>query len=71
MPKKCKEHLKDALKKNPPCYVLITCSENSANGQMNVEMTYQGDVNLVSYLLHGAQGMIEEEYEEMEMNALP
>ncbi len=59
---KNRQSLRDALKKKLSAYVLITCSEPSIDGQMNVEMTYQGDKALVSYLLQGAvMSMLEEE----------
>jgi hypothetical protein len=56
--------LRKALNKNPACYVLITCGEPSEDGQMQVEMTYQGDAVLASYLLQGAQSFIDQEGEE-------
>lgn len=48
-------HLQEVLEQNPSCYVLITCGQPSDDGKMQVEMTYQGDVALASYLLEGAQ----------------
>lgn len=45
------------------CYVLITCSEPSDDGQMEVEMTYKGDAALASYLIQGAQSIIDQENE--------
>ena len=65
MKKNSRKHLQEALDKNPSCYVLITCGQPSDDGQMQVEMTYQGDSALASYLLQGAQSYIdqEEEYE--------
>jgi hypothetical protein len=42
------------------CYVLIACGEPSENGEMEVEMTYEGDKALASYLLQSAQGLLEE-----------
>ena len=35
-------------------YVLITCAEANDDGRMEVEMTYEGDSDLVSYLLDSA-----------------
>jgi hypothetical protein len=55
--------LQKALAKNPSCYVLITCTEPTEDGEMQVEMTYQGDAVLASYLLKGAQHFIEEQEE--------
>jgi hypothetical protein len=43
------------LSENNACYVLITCKEPSADGKMNVEMVYDGDEVLASYLVDNAQ----------------
>lgn len=64
MNKEGREHLRKALDKNLSCYVLITCEEPSENGEMPIEMTYQGEETLVSYLLQGAQLHIDQEEEE-------
>ncbi len=42
------------------CYILITCAHPNAEGKMNVEMTYEGDAALASYLLENAQNYLEE-----------
>jgi len=42
-------------KKNCSCYVLITCTEPSGDGDMEVEMTYEGEESLVAYLVENAQ----------------
>lgn len=52
------------LSKENACYVLITCGHPSEDGEMAVEMSYQGDFEAVSYLLQGAQSMIDEQYVE-------
>lgn len=61
----CKERklIKEKLAKNNVCYVLITCAEPSESGDMQVEMTYEGDAALACYLLQGAQNLIEEQEE--------
>jgi hypothetical protein len=59
-----RKHIQKVLDKNPPCYVLITCEEPSEDGQMQVEMTYEGDAVLASYLLQGAQNVIDQEEEQ-------
>lgn len=41
------------------CYVLITCGQPSADGKMQVEMTYEGDVSLAAYLIESAQGLLD------------
>ena len=51
------------FKKSDRCaaYVLITCAPADAAGEMQVEMTYEGDKVLASYLLHSAQGYFDED----------
>ena len=45
-------------------YVLVTCRPTTQSGQMEVEMSYEGDPDLASYLVNGAQGYFEHEQEE-------
>lgn len=54
------QHLTNILAEENTCYVLITCKEPEENGQMQVEMVYEGDASLAAYLLKSAQGFIEE-----------
>ena len=42
-------------------YVLITCRPTRKSGKMKVEVSYEGDPDLASYLVDGAQGYIESE----------
>lgn len=49
------QKLKNDLKKNKAGYVLITCSEPSSEGNMEIEMSYDGDEVLASYLIDSAQ----------------
>jgi hypothetical protein len=56
-----RRHLQEVLDKDPSCYVLITCGQPTEDGQMQVEMTYQGDTTLAAYLLQGAQLFIDQE----------
>lgn len=49
---------------NAPNYVLITCTEPSLDGKMDVKMDYQGDNVLLSYLLQRAQTMFDEQENE-------
>lgn len=51
------------LSKKHACYVLITCAEPSKDGNMQVEMTYEGDRVLASYLIESAQGLLEDQFE--------
>jgi hypothetical protein len=50
--------------KSSSCYILITCSPPSANGDMQVKMTYRGDSGLAAYLLQGAQLLIDQNEDE-------
>lgn len=65
MNKRSRKHLQEVLDKDPSCYVLITCGQPTEDGQMQVEMTYQGDATLAAYLLQGAQMVIDQEEEEI------
>lgn len=47
------------LKEDQACCIVITCGQPSADGKMSVEMTYEGDPLLASYLLENAQGFID------------
>lgn len=42
------------------CYVLITCSEPSADGNMNVELQYEGDECLASFLIENASQVFDD-----------
>lgn len=67
MNKRSRKHLQEVLDKDPSCYVLITCGQPSEDGQMQVEMTYQGDATLASYLIQGAQLFIDQEEEQEDL----
>ncbi|NGX61466.1 MAG: hypothetical protein K940chlam9_00952 [Chlamydiae bacterium] len=41
------------------CYIVISCGKPAADGKMQVEMSYEGDPTLASYLLENAQGFID------------
>lgn len=49
------------LAKKHACYVLITCEQAASDGSMKVQMSYEGDTALASYLLVGAQNQIDQE----------
>lgn len=53
--------LREELAKKHACYVLITCDESSDSGEMQVEMSYEGDATLAAYMLHGAQLRLHEQ----------
>ena len=57
--KKSSVEIKKALSENNTCYVLITCTETSNDGKMEVEMTYSGDPVLAAYLVESAQSIID------------
>lgn len=61
MRRNVEKYLKAKLAKKHVCYVLITCDAASDNGEMQVEMTYEGDADLAVYLLQGAQDFIDDE----------
>ena len=53
--------IKTHLQKNNACYVLITCSQPSHDGKMQVELNYSGDEDLAAYLLTRAQDVFEKD----------
>jgi hypothetical protein len=55
------KQIRETLAKNHACYVLITCNEPTEDGDMQVEMTYEGDPTLAAYLLQGAQSFIDQQ----------
>jgi len=57
--KEIKSIIKRTTKGKTICYVLLTCSEPSENGNMDVEMKYEGEKWLAAYLIHTAQGVLE------------
>jgi len=64
------KRVKKLLERDFEGYVLVTCRPATANGQMQVEMSYEGDPILAAYLMDGAQQYLEEEdidKEEMEL----
>jgi hypothetical protein len=65
MDSKDKKRIRQTLSKKHICYVLITCSEPSEDGNMEVEMVYEGDAALASYILHGAQIQMDTDEEEI------
>jgi hypothetical protein len=53
--------LKRSRKERTVCYVLITCSQPKEDGSMDVEMKYEGDKYLASYMIETAAKIIEGE----------
>jgi hypothetical protein len=52
------ESINEYLEENNLCYVLLTCSSPSKEGNMQVEMSYGGDDYLASYLIESAQEVV-------------
>jgi hypothetical protein len=46
------------------CSIQITCTQAAGNGEMSVEMNYEGDTCLAAYLLEDATKVINERIEE-------
>lgn len=51
--------VKKALTDQHLSYVLITCTPPSEKGEMNVELAYEGDRDLIAYLVESAQGYLD------------
>ena len=52
--------LKKDLGPKCACYVLITCSEPTSDGKMEVELHYEGDATLASFLVENASQAFDE-----------
>ncbi len=57
------KELMELLAKEHSCFILITCDNETKDGNMNVNMSYEGDPVLASYLLEGAKSRIDSELE--------
>lgn len=42
------------------CYVLITCEDPNEKGEMHIEMSYEGDIDLASLMVDQAQTYFDE-----------
>lgn len=60
MKSKIDKEIRKQLASRHACFVLITCDSPSKEGNMHVEMTYEGDPVLAAYLLEGAQSYLAE-----------
>ena len=49
------EKVRKLLSANNACYVLLTCDAPASDGKMNVEMSFDGDEMLASYLVENAR----------------
>lgn len=54
------DRIKEELGQQHECYVLITCSSPSNKGEMQVEMSYQGDTGLAAFLVDNASQIFDE-----------
>ena len=52
--------LTECLREDHACYVLLMCKTPSNKGEMQVQMVYEGDEDLASYLIDNAQAVFEE-----------
>lgn len=68
MKRAVQKSIRDSLTKKHVCYVLITCDPPSEDGEMQVEMTYEGDATLAAYLLQGAKFFIDEQELDQDFN---
>lgn len=50
---------KEQIDEEVSAYILVTCGKASSDGNMKVEMCYEGDRALISYLLASAQSALE------------
>jgi len=60
------DQIKQALAKLHACYVLITCSEPSKEGKMEVEMNYEGDETLAAFLIDNASQVFDDRINQKE-----
>lgn len=60
MKKSIHEEIREKIGDNTACYVLITCDQPSNSGDMNVELSYDGDPVLAEFLIHGAQNYFDQ-----------
>ncbi|MBI3508165.1 MAG: hypothetical protein HY069_00820 [Chlamydiia bacterium] len=58
--------VKSAIGDPCACFVLITCSEPSETGQMEVKMHFEGDETLASFLVESASAVFDERSEKRE-----
>src|SRR5690606_21496645 len=54
---------KNAIGKDCACCILISCTEPGPDGQMRVEMHFEGDETLAAFLVQNAGQILEERFE--------
>jgi hypothetical protein len=52
--------IKHVLCDKTACYVLLTCSHPNEEGKMMVEVTYEGDEAVASYLVDNAKEILDQ-----------
>jgi len=57
---KIEDEIKKSLGDNCACYVLVTCTEPDKDGKMDVQMHYEGDEMLASFLIDNAAQVFDE-----------
>ncbi len=60
------DEVKKMLSKKNACYVLLTCSKPTKEGKMLVEVCYEGDECIASYLIDNAQEVLAEKFNQSE-----
>jgi hypothetical protein len=60
------KEIKKALGAKCACYVLITCTEPNADGKMEVEMNYDGDMDLAAFLVENASQVFDDRFNRRE-----
>ena len=63
---KAEKEIKKALGAKCACYVLITCTEPTADGKMEVEMNYDGDIDLAAFLVENASQVFDDRFNRRE-----
>lgn len=63
---KAEAEIKRAIAKKCTCYVLITCTEPSESGHMDIEMKYEGDESLAAFLIDNASQVFEDRVQQKE-----
>ena len=60
------EQIKEILGDDNQCYVLMTCKKPSDQGELQVELAYEGDAYLASYLVESAQHFFDEQIQQID-----
>ena len=58
--------IKKGLGNRCSCCVLITCSEPSSDGKMEVEMSFEGEESLAAFLIDNAAQVFDEKLSQRE-----